>query len=246
MISYKNSVKKKISVIAAFYNEKDVVKNYEILSSYLKKRIPNYELIFVDDGSTVDTRHLQSLFKKDRRARLIRYIPNQGRGYAVTVGFRAAKGDYALYIDSDLDISPSHIPLIVEGLQTYDVVIGNKFHPQSRVRTRKVRRVASFVFNSIIRIFLKSSVTDHHVGIKGFRKEVIERLLPHVRERQWAFDVEILYLAQRVGYSIGYIPVRMTYGMEGIKLSYVRYLKELLAFINSSKNRYKRLSVGIP
>lgn len=242
MISYKNSMKKKtLSVIVAFYNEKQIVRNYKILSTHLRTHVPNYELIFVDDGSTIDVGPLAILLKKDHRAKLVRYTTNQGRGYAVVTGFKAAKGDYALYIDSDLDISPSHIPLVVEGLQTYDIVIGNKFHPKSRVKTRKIRRIASFIFNLIIRVFLNSSVVDHHVGIKGFRKNVLRTLLPHVQERGWTFDVEILYLAQKKGYTIGYIPVRMTYGMEGIKLSYVRYFKELLAFIRSSKNRYKCL-----
>lgn len=221
----------KLSVIVAFYNEKNIVRSYRILSTYLGKHIPNYELIFVDDGSIIDSKELASLIKKDHRARLVRYTPNQGRGYAVTMGFKSAKGDYALYIDSDLDISPSHILLVVKALLTHDVVIGNKFHPKSRVKTRTVRRIASFIFNSIIRIFLQSAVTDHHVGLKGFRKNVLSTLLPYVRERRWTFDVEILSLAQMKGYTIGYVPIRMTYGMEGVKLSYVSYLKDLFSYI---------------
>lgn len=230
--------KKSLSVIVPFYNEKEIVKNYKVLSSYLKKHIPDCELIFVDDGSTIDTKDLARLLRRDHGAKLISYTPNQGRGYAVTTGFKAAKGDCALYIDSDLNISPAHILLVFKKLQRYDIVIGNKFHPASKVKTRRVRRIASFVFNSIIRIFLKSSVSDHHVGLKGFRREVLRTLLPYIQERRWAFDVEILYLAQRMGYSIRYVPVKMTYGMEGIKLSYIRYLKELSLFIISLKNRY--------
>lgn len=227
--------KKTLSVIVAFYNEKQIVKTYKIFTAYLKKYYPSYELIFVDDGSTINIADLNHLLKKDKRARLISYTPNQGRGFAVTTGFKAAKGEYVLYIDSDLDIDISHVLLIAKGLEVDDVVIGNKFHPQSKVRTLKIRRIASFGFNSIIRIFLGSKVTDHHVGIKGFRKEALKELLPHIKEKRWTFDVEILGLAQKKGYSIGYIPIKMTYGLDGIKLSYVRYLKELFQFIYDQK-----------
>ena len=220
-----------LSVIVAFYNEKGIVKTYRVFSDYLKKHFQSFELIFVDDGSTIDTKDLSRQLKKDSRAKLIRYSPNQGRGYAVTTGFRAAKGNLVLYIDSDLDINISHVLLIVEALKTYDVAIGNKFHPKSRVKTRKIRKIASFIFNSIIRVFLRSKVTDHHVGLKGFRKEVLKTLLPHIRERRWTFDVEILSLAQKKGFTVGYVPIKMTYGMEGVQLSYVRYLEELFIYI---------------
>lgn len=239
--SYKMNRKITLSVIAAFYNEKNISRSYKVLSFYLRKHIPSYELIFVDDGSTIDMGNFVRLLKKDRRAKLIKYAPNRGRGYAVATGFKTARGDYALYIDSDLDISPAHIPLIVKGLKIYDIVVGNKFHPASKVKTRRIRKIASFILNSMIHIFLKSPVVDHHVGIKGFRKGVLKRLLPQIQEEKWTFDVEILYLANKVRYSIGYIPVQMTYGMEGIKLSYVRYLVELFFFIIATKDRYKSL-----
>lgn len=241
--NYKMDRKITLSVIVAFYNEKNISRSYKVLSSYLRKHIPSYELIFVDDGSTIDTGSFVRLLRKDRCAKLIRYTPNRGRGYAVTIGFKTARGDYALYIDSDLDISPAHIPLIVKGLKVYDVVVGNKFHPESKVKTKTIRIIASFIFNSIIRIFLKSPVLDHHVGIKGFRKDALMTLLPHIREERWTFDVEILYLANKMRYSIGYIPIRMIYGMEGIKLSYIHYFKELFFFIVATKDRYRTLSV---
>lgn len=230
---------KKVSVVVAFYNEKQITKTYKVFTAYLKKHLPNYELIFVDDGSTVDTKSLINKVKKDHNAKLIKYSPNQGRGFAVTTGFKAAKGDFVLYIDSDLDIDISHTSLIAEALQTYDVAIGNKFHPESRVKTRKIRKIASFIFNSIIRLFLGSKVSDHHVGIKGFRRGVLKELIPHIKEKRWTFDVEILYLAQKKRYTIGYIPIRMTYGMEGIKLSYVKYFKELFLFILRQKKFLK-------
>lgn len=233
---------KKLSLVLAFYNEKYICESYKKISTFLKRDIPQYELLLVNDGSTNSSvEQLKTLIKRDKKTRLISYKPNRGRGYAVTQGFKAAKGDYIAYLDSDLEISPIHLLDLLKRLKEYDVVIGNKFLPQSRVKTRKVRKFASFVFNTIIRIFLQSKVQDHHVGIKGFRKKVIQLIIPYVKEERWAFDVEILYLVQKKRFSIGYIPITMTYGMEGIKLSYVRYFKDLFFFILATKKRYKKL-----
>lgn len=233
---------KKLSLVLAFYNEKHICESYKKISAFLKRDIPQYELLLVNDGSTNSSvEQLKTLIKNDKKTRLISYKPNRGRGYAVTQGFKAAKGDYIAYLDSDLEISPTHLLDLLKRLKEYDVVIGNKFLPQSRVKTRKVRKFASFVFNTIIRICLQSKVQDHHVGIKGFRKKVIHLIIPYVKEERWAFDVEILYLVQKKRFSIGYIPITMTYGMEGIKLSYVRYFKDLFFFILATKKRYKKL-----
>lgn len=229
------------SVIIPFYNEPHICENYKIVKKFLRREIPDYEIILVNDGSSEKiVGPLRKVIKSDRNTKLINYTNNQGRGYAAYRGFKESKGAYAAYIDSDLEINPIYLKDIKKALQESDVAIGSKLHPKSKVKTRKVRRAASFIFNSIIRVFLQSNVHDHHVGLKGFRRKVLSAVLPYIKERRWAFDVEILYLSQRKQFSVVEIPISMTYGLEQLKLSYGKYFWDLFIFIANAKKRYKK------
>lgn len=212
----------KISVIVPFYNEKHICQNYKRLKTILKKNKLNYELILVSDGSTDNIhRKLKTIINNDQKTLLITYVKNQGRGYAVTQGFKNSKGDYLAYIDADLEISPNYLITIYEKLQKFDFVTTSKYHPQSIVKSPFKRKISSYIFNYFVRFIMGSKITDHQIGLKGFRRKVIESLLPKVSEKRWLFDVELLYLAQKAGFNYKEIPVKFTYGYSKIRSSFI-------------------------
>lgn len=230
----------RLSVIIPFFNEPNIVRTYKKLCMELARHPQPFQLVFVSDGSTeLSITKLQAAIKNDEKTMLIAYPQNRGRGYAVQHGFRKAIGDYILYIDSDLDIHEKHIQLVVKALETYDVVIGSKVHPQSNVHTRLSRKVASPLLNALVRIGLGTNVKDHHVGLKGFRRKVVELILPKITQERWMFDAEIIKLVKDNGFTIGEIPISMTYGTGPLKLSYTRYFADIIIFIIAF--RMKRL-----
>lgn len=233
-------MKKIYSIIVPFYNEKDICRNYKILSSYLSEHISSYELIFVSDGSdkeTVDP--LKGLIKKDPNAKLISYSVNRGRGYAVMQGFKNALGDYLAYIDADLEISHEYLIPLFEKLKKYDAVIANKFHHDSKVVSPFIRRLSSRLFNAAIQIGLGSKIKDHQVGLKGFRKEAIRKILPSIKEKRWLFDLELLYLLQKRNNSIIDIPINITYGFKEIQGSFIVDFLKLFVIMFVIRNRHK-------
>ena len=221
-----------ISVIVPFFNEPNIVRTYQKLHAELQSYPNPFQIVFVSDGSKPSMlKELKTIIKNDKKAVLIEYRPNRGRGYGVQQGFKNANGEYLLYIDSDLDIHESHIKKIISSLRKYDVVIGSKVHPKSHVNTRFTRRIASPLLNGIVRIGLGTNVRDHHVGLKGFRKEVIKTILQHVTQNRWMFDAEMIKLVRDYHFTIGEIPIAMTYGTGPLKLSYARYFWDILVFI---------------
>lgn len=233
-------MKKIFSVIVPFYNEKNICRNYEVLSSYLKKNIPSYEIIFVSDGSSDEiVNSLNKQIRKDPNAKLISYSINEGRGYAVMQGLKSASGNYLAYIDADLEISPKYLIPLFEKLKKYDIVVANKFHPNSRVISPLIRKISSRLFNYIIKIGLGSKIKDHQIGLKGFRKEAIYKILPHVVEKRWLFDLELLYLLQKRNNSIIDIPIHITYGFKKIRGSFIIDFLKLFVTMFIIRNRHK-------
>lgn len=108
---------KKLSLVVPFYNEKNIAKNTRTLLAFLKKNIPDYELILVDDGSTQNyLLALTDSLKRNPRLKLITIKRNLGRGFSVKMGFRKASGDYLAYIDADLEIPPKYLSGIYRAL----------------------------------------------------------------------------------------------------------------------------------
>ncbi|MDP3940902.1 MAG: glycosyltransferase [bacterium] len=231
-----------VSVIVPFLNEPNILRTYQKIKSELQSYPNRFQIVFVSDGSKPSAiTVLKKAIKKDKQTMLVEYRPNRGRGYAVKQGFKNANGEYLLYIDSDLDIHERHIKKILAALKKFDVAIGSKVHPKSHVNTRFTRKIASPLLNAIVRVGLGTNVHDHHVGLKGFRKEVIKTILPSITQSRWMFDAEIIKLARDNNFTIGEVPVSMTYGTGPLRLSYARYFWDILVFIMAF--RLKRLKL---
>lgn len=172
-----------------------------------------FEIILVDDGSPDDTyRAAISLLTSHRdRVRIVRYAENQGKGNALMCGTRYTRGSLVLFLDADMDLHPSQLPVFLETMQREraDVVIGSKRHRDSKVNYPFMRRVYSAVYYALIRLMFGLPVKDTQTGFKLFRREVLERVLPRVLVKRFAFDIEVLANAHRLGYKVVDAPVNL-------------------------------------
>jgi len=133
-----------------------------------------------------------------------------------------ARGEYVVFLDADMDLHPIQLPTLIELLETQeaDVVIGSKRHPLSSVNYPWHRRLYSVVYYSLIRIMFGLPVKDTQTGLKVFKKSVIEDVFPRILVKRFAFDIEVLANAHRLGYKIVDAPVTIFFKRKFGRLRY--------------------------
>ena len=176
------------------------------------------ELIVVSDGSIDGTAERLLAARSDVAMRVIHYDRNLGKGYAVKLGCLAAHGSWIALVDADLDLDPASVPDYLERGRdgNLDLVVGSKRHPQSVVSYPRSRRIASWCYQQLNRVLFSLDVRDTQVGLKVFRREVAEEVVPLLLVKQFAFDLELLAVAHALGYvRIEERPVRLEYRFTG-------------------------------
>ena len=205
---------------------------------YLRDASPQSEVIVVNDGSTDATPAIarEVLATAETETRLLENYPNGGKGAAVRSGLLAAQRPIGLFFDADLSTPLSEIPKVVEPIAHGDVDLAFG----SRALDRKLigvhqpwrREYAGRVFNLLVRIATGLPFWDTQCGFKAFRLEACRPILESARVNGFAFDVELLFLAQRAGLRVREIPVRWNHA-EGSKVDIfkdsLRMLREVIA-----------------
>ena len=225
-----------LSVVVPFYNQPDILENARTIRERIAEGLGgDVEMIVVSDGSEeTDEALIESGF-----ARVIHYDRNLGKGFAVKTGALAARGRFISYVDSDLDLDPASIPRFLKLAQDerLDFVIGSKRHPESMVHYPRSRRVGSWLYQQLVRVLFRLDVRDTQVGLKVFRREVAEEVLPLLLVKQFAFDLEFLAVARALGYGrIREEPVKLQYRFTG---SGVRSVAVLQALIDTAAIFYR-------
>jgi len=218
-----------LSVVVPAYNEEERIGDtLSSLLAYLQARAFPYEIIVVDDGSRDRTSQVvESAIRELDNARLITYQPNRGKGYAVRQGMLASKGDVAVFTDADLSTPVTEIQVALEHLQSgFDIVIGSRALAESKISRYQpqYRRVASRIFNFLRDGIVGADISrfkDTQCGLKAFRGPVARELFGLLRIDAFIFDVEMLYVAIKLGYRIHEMPVHWT-DMPGSKVRLVR------------------------
>ncbi len=198
-------------VLPAYKQEKHIVKNVRRLKEVLEKLNVTYEIISVSDGRLDKT---QSNLKKAKMRNVIStgYEQNRGKGQAVRFGMAMARGKIVGFVDSG-DLDYSVIPLLFEHMKWYeaDVILASKRHPASKVSYPWQRRIISWVYQIMVKIMFGLNLKDTQVGMKFFKKEVIEKVLPRILVKEFAFDIEMLAVANYLGFKRIYeAPVKLS------------------------------------
>ena len=203
-----------ISVILPAYNEGAVIADsIEQAARALADR--DYEIIVVDDGSADDTaaRATQAA-AANSRVQVVRYQPNHGKGYALKQGVARATGELVAFLDADADLPPRQLLTLWDVMEREhaDAVIGSKRHRDSKLDYPLARRVISWGYFTMAHFLFGLPVHDTQTGIKLFRREVLEQVLPNLEIEGFAFDLELLVAIHLYGYAIAEAPVVLTFG----------------------------------
>ena len=185
------------------------------------------EIIVVDDGSDDDTVYLARQADVDQ---VVELKENRGKGAAVRAGVSIASGSYVLFTDADLAYEPSQILNLVEALSAgADVALGSRRHIASQEVNSPgaVREWGSRVFNRLTRIVVPIPHLDTQCGLKGFTSEVAETIFSHVKLDGFAFDVEVLFLARKLGCVIAEIPVILDH----VEQSTVKFIPQAIRML---------------
>lgn len=211
-----NKIKKTLSVIVpAYKQEKTIRADLENIVQVLSEGLENvdYEIICVVDGN-LDSTVSQARKIKSSKLKVYEYEKNRGKGYAVRFGMSRAKGDYISFLDAGMDISPKGIMMLMAHLEWYnaDIIVGSKRHPASRVNYPVLRHLYSIGYHWLVRILFGLPLRDTQSGIKIFKREVLEKILPRLLVKKYAMDIEMLAVAWNLGFRRIYeAPIEVTF-----------------------------------
>jgi len=240
---------KLISVIVpAFKQEKTIVHDLKRIKDVLDKLRYPTELICVVDGRIDGTFSKAKKFAKNNpNIHVIGYHTNKGKGYAVRFGMAESKGDIIAFIDSGMDINPNGLSILLEHFEWYeaDIIVGSKRHPVSKVYYPWQRRILSIGYQMIVWVLFGLRVRDTQVGMKFFRREVLEKVLPRLLVKQFAFDVEMLAVANYLGYSrIFEAPIDIKLGFGGAStITNKRFVRIVIAMLLDTLAVFYRLKI---
>jgi dolichyl-phosphate beta-glucosyltransferase len=211
-----------VSLVIPSYNGADEMPvTLQKTQAYFAKQSYVHEVIVVNDGSQDHTAHVLKALAADYPELVVLHNDlNMGKGYAIKQAVSEASGRYVFYTDADLaypiETLESFLTPLMAGV--YDVVVGSRVHAASiyHLHPRYFRYVyrrhlISRFFNWVVRTSLGVQVMDTQCGFKGFTAEAAKVIFSRVGISGFAFDVEVLLIAKRLGYRVAELPIIFAY-----------------------------------
>lgn len=234
----------KLSLIVPMYNEISIIENTaKEYYAYLSGHFPEFELIFVDDGS-VDGCGAAVEELSLSNTRVIRYTPNQGKGNAVKTGMLAASGDIAMFLDADLaygtDVIARAAALFDEHPEAGMVIGSRPMHPEGYAGYTALRKLASKAYIKVLNIAGGLRLSDSQCGCKAYRGQAAHEIFSRVETKGFAFDFETILWAQKLGYPIVEMPVKIVNHRE----SKVHVLLDAFRMLGELRSIKKRVGKG--
>lgn len=195
---------KSISLVLPCYKQERTIKKSLLRIEEVLKKLPHkYEIIVYVDGDIDKTRKIvERIAKKNKKIKVMGEKENHGKGYAVKQGMLKATGDIIGFMDADLNLDPSGLEILINFMKLHKahIVVGSKLHPDSEVNYPFPRKLMSFVYRWMTQFLFGLAVLDTQAGMKIFRKRVAKDVFPRLLVKQFAFDIEVLALANALGY----------------------------------------------
>lgn len=204
---------KGISIIILAYNKASSI--YKVVCECARRMESSnrsYEIIVVDEGSDDDTSpEVQRAAHEWNTVRLITLPSNQGRRSALKRGFNESEMDLVCFMDVDPNLLPSTILELIDRMNSgdFDVVIGSRRHPESRVGYSTRRKIYSFIYRHTTSILFHLPIKDTQTGIKLYRREAFAAAIARSVINQDALDLELLVALNRLSYKIAEAPVHL-------------------------------------
>jgi dolichyl-phosphate beta-glucosyltransferase len=203
-----------ISVVVPAYNEEALIQStLDGLRSYLQTRPEPFEIVVVDDGSQDGTVALVNAWQKSNNAiaKLVTNPTNKGKGFSVRRGVQESCGRFIIFMDADLPYELGAIDDFLNALRNgHDLAVGSRVLPSSSVRgVSAIRYLAGQVFSWLEQAVLGTGLADTQCGFKAFNAKAAREIFRRVTIDGFGFDVEMIYIARKLEYSIHPVAVQM-------------------------------------
>jgi dolichyl-phosphate beta-glucosyltransferase len=234
---------KQLSVVIPLFNEAERFnKGFKICQKFTQK-FPSWELIFVNDGSTDNTKEIvTNLIKPFSQMSQISYSNNKGKGFAIKKGIENAKKPHILFTDIDFSTSMDQLKLFYPFIENgADIVIGTRKVKGAKIikHQKAYREFLGRQFTHLCNLILGLNFSDYTCGFKLFRSSVAKKLFKQLTIFSWGFDAEILFLAVKSKCKIVEIPV----SWENDDNTKVKLIKDMVnSFLDLFKIRLNQLN----
>lgn len=220
---------------------------YHYFSSLSGENQLNYTILVVLNGCSDNTLSIVKKMADELNNIMILYLEHAGKGYAIAEGFKQALKQGANligFVDADMATEPNQFFNLILHIKTYDGIVASRYMPDSVVippRPRIKRWGSRIVFEPLIKLLFGMHYVDFQCGAKLFKRHVIETVVNHLTIRQWAFDVELLYLCKKCGFLIKELPT-VWYDKTGSKFALVRSGVHMLSSIVTLRFAYRHFA----
>ena len=203
-----------VEVVVPVYNEAEGLEaSIAALRRYLDECFPFRTLVTIaDNGSTDGTALVAQRLASSLRGVQAMILTRKGRGYALRTAWTASQAEVVAYMDVDLSTSLSALlPMVGSVLSGHsDIAVGTRLARGSRVVRGPKRELISRAYSHIVRLALRSRISDFQCGFKAIRRERALQILPLVEDNEWFFDTELIVTAERLGIRVTETPVEWT------------------------------------
>lgn len=199
-----------ISVLMPAFNVGEVIAEHAARVAKAMIDYPNLEIVICDDGSTDGTGRAATDAAADLEVvRVVRHERNLGKGAALRTAFNASTKPTVVFLDGDLDLPPEQLPAFLTTFadRSVDALVGEKSVAMSESSFPTVRRVLSRIYSGVVALLFRLPVRETQTGLKVFRREAIEDVLPDLTINRFTFDIELLARLVRRGATIEGTPV---------------------------------------
>jgi dolichyl-phosphate beta-glucosyltransferase len=243
-LTEENASPRLIIIIPAYNESVRIIDSLTAIGLYIEKQNYQCKVLVVDDGSKDSTLSICRKFaQKHPWMQIISYTRNKGKGHAVRVGILHSSADFFLICDADLatpiDELDGFWQYIDEGA---DIVIASRPIKGSHLVKRQplYREMAGRAFNHVIRMMAVHDIADTQCGFKLFRGSVAKKIFSKCEIDGWSFDIEVLYIAQKLGFCIKEAAVHW-YHRSGSKIQFLRDGIRMLRDVNRIRKLHHRL-----
>lgn len=237
-----------ISVVIPCYNEERTIqKNLIKVYNYLKDRFGVFEIIVVNDGSTDGTLKEIKKIREELHLRVVDNEVNEGKGKAVKEGVLESSCEHVMFLDADLGIPIEELEKFIPEIENgNDLVIASRFVPGLRILRPVLwhRRIMEKMFRFLrILIINDWKIKDTQCGFKLFRRDAAMNIFQRVTVKRFAFDAELIFIANQLGYKIKELPI----SLQNPPNSHIRFFQDpfnmfldlLKIRLNEWKGKYK-------